>query len=235
MAYGTVEMLERPCVDCGRITGNYCDFCLAANREPDEEWADGQHTPLCTYCDKDFGRCHFCRKQLWVRRPAWDRPPSPPAGVSPGDGVDEAPTTFQHGHRGPPGQAAGAATASGDEQTAKVTGTHEDVSSAAAGNPCGGYCAIRPHDEIEIERQPAEPPGSDDERECGGRRTLKQCVCRMLKGGRCKHAIFSYDSETEWLCGPCTDGYCSCQCSGCVEGTPRHPYDKGKAILIVRP
>ena len=57
----------------------------------------------------------------------------------------------------------------------------------------------------------------------------------MLKGGRCKHAIFSYDSTTEWFCGPCTDGYCSCQCSGCVEGTPTHPYDKGKAILIVRP
>ena len=61
MACGTVEMLNRPCVDCGRVTGNYCDYCLAVSREPDEEWANGQHTPLCTYCDKDFDQCHFCR------------------------------------------------------------------------------------------------------------------------------------------------------------------------------
>ena len=33
MCYGKPEMLRRPCVDCGRITGNFCDFdCSAALR-----------------------------------------------------------------------------------------------------------------------------------------------------------------------------------------------------------
>ena len=64
-------------------------------------------------------------------------------------------------------------------------------------------------------------PASDKERECGGRRRLKQCECRKLSGGRCKHAIFSYASESaSWFCGLCTDDYCSCRCPGCREGTP---------------
>ena len=64
-----------------------------------------------------------------------------------------------------------------------------------------------------------------------------QCECRKLKGGRCKHAIFSYASASEpgWFCGLCTDNYCSCRCPGCMEGAPEPPYGKGKAILIVRP
>ena len=83
MAYGTVEMLNRPCVDCGRITGSYCDYCLAEDREEDEEWAAGQHTPLCTHCDRDFDMCHFCRRQLWARQPAWGQPLQQPPEVSP--------------------------------------------------------------------------------------------------------------------------------------------------------
>ena len=63
-----------------------------------------------------------------------------------------------------------------------------------------------------------------------------QCECRKLSGGRCKHAIFSYASESaSWFCGLCTDDYCSCRCPGCREGAPEEPYGKGKAILMIRP
>ena len=72
VAYGTVEMLTRPCVDCGRITGCFCDHCFAQDRIADEQWAENQRTPLCTACDREFDKCHFCRRQLWARRPARD-------------------------------------------------------------------------------------------------------------------------------------------------------------------
>ena len=60
MAWGTgsQEMLH-PCVDCGQITGRYCDYCLAEDRVEDQEWAPGQQTPLCSSCDRTFGSCHF--------------------------------------------------------------------------------------------------------------------------------------------------------------------------------
>ena len=51
LAYGDQEMLTRPCVDCGLLTGRFCDWCFAADRLPNEEWADGQMTPLCSDCD----------------------------------------------------------------------------------------------------------------------------------------------------------------------------------------
>ena len=70
LAHGTVEMLNRPCVDCGLVTGCYCDWCRAADRLPDEEWADGhQMTPLCTFCDRKHDACHYCRGQLWCVPP----------------------------------------------------------------------------------------------------------------------------------------------------------------------
>ena len=72
VAYGTVEMLTRPCVDCGRITCCFCDYCFAKYRIEDEQWAENQRTPLCTVCDREFDKCHFCRRQLWARPPARD-------------------------------------------------------------------------------------------------------------------------------------------------------------------
>ena len=63
-------MLCRPCVDCGRYTGCYCDGdelgisgrpCLASDRVPGEAWAVNQRTTLCTNCDRRHGLCHFCR------------------------------------------------------------------------------------------------------------------------------------------------------------------------------
>ena len=36
------EMLCRPCVDCGLETGCFCDYCLACDRCPKEQWAAGR-------------------------------------------------------------------------------------------------------------------------------------------------------------------------------------------------
>ena len=65
LATGSEEMLNRPCVDCGLVTGSFCDYCEAADRCPDEEWAAHQMTPLCTKCDRKWNACHFCRGQQW--------------------------------------------------------------------------------------------------------------------------------------------------------------------------
>ena len=59
----------RPCVECGLITGNFCDGgitckydeCLAANRISTEQWNKGQRTPLCTHCEARVRFCRFCR------------------------------------------------------------------------------------------------------------------------------------------------------------------------------
>ena len=59
------------CVDCGRRTGNYCDFCLAKDRIPDAAWGEQQRTPLCTDCDRQHDQCHFCRNQVWCVPPTW--------------------------------------------------------------------------------------------------------------------------------------------------------------------
>ena len=67
--FGTRELLLRPCVDCGLITGRFCDHCRAADRLPGEAWADGQRTPLCSHCDNKHDACHFCRGQLWCAPP----------------------------------------------------------------------------------------------------------------------------------------------------------------------
>ena len=75
LAVGDREMLCRPCVDCGLRTGCFCDWCLAADRLPDEKWAAGQLTPLCTHCDREYGACHFCREEPhWVTPPPHDLP-----------------------------------------------------------------------------------------------------------------------------------------------------------------
>lgn len=71
LAEGTTEMLNRPCVDCGQVTGRFCDHCHAEMRVPQEEWAPGQHTPLCSTCDNTHNACHFCRGQKWCTPPPW--------------------------------------------------------------------------------------------------------------------------------------------------------------------
>ena len=70
LASGHSGMLFRACVDCGLITGCFCEYCLAAQRMPEETWAPNQCTPLCTKCDiKNHGICHFCRGVAWVAPP----------------------------------------------------------------------------------------------------------------------------------------------------------------------
>jgi hypothetical protein len=71
LASGDAQMLIRPCVDCGLWTGRFCDFCYAAARLPNEEWADGQLTPLCSDCDNLRGGCHFCCGVKWCVPPPW--------------------------------------------------------------------------------------------------------------------------------------------------------------------
>ena len=61
LAFGDEKTLCRPCVDCGLVTGRFCDYCYAEDRMPDEDWAPGQMTPLCSKCDNKHDRCHFCR------------------------------------------------------------------------------------------------------------------------------------------------------------------------------
>ena len=34
LAAGDPQTLTRPCIDCGLITGRFCDFCLAKDRFP---------------------------------------------------------------------------------------------------------------------------------------------------------------------------------------------------------
>ena len=58
-------MLFRPCVDCGLMTGCFCDWCFAAERSPKEVWAERQKTPLCTKCDTKFKCCHYCKGLHW--------------------------------------------------------------------------------------------------------------------------------------------------------------------------
>ena len=68
-AYGDVEMLFRPCVDCGLYTGSYCDYCMAEHRDPTGVYAEGQMTPLCSSCDNKYGECRYCREVPWCAPP----------------------------------------------------------------------------------------------------------------------------------------------------------------------
>ena len=69
LASGPTDMLVRPCVDCGLITGRFCDFCLAEERCPTEVWCENQMTPLCSKCEEKHDKCHFCRKVSWATPP----------------------------------------------------------------------------------------------------------------------------------------------------------------------
>ena len=61
-----------PCVDCGLLTGNFCDGgdavgydrCFSSERVPKDyppEVYGNRRTPLCSYCEARFGTCRFCR------------------------------------------------------------------------------------------------------------------------------------------------------------------------------
>jgi len=84
LAFGDMETLCRPCVDCGRRTGRFCDHCLAKWRIPTEQWHSGQHTPFCSYCEELHDRCRFCRMEAERTAGPAARPtfgPEPPPGL----------------------------------------------------------------------------------------------------------------------------------------------------------
>ena len=55
--------LVRPCVDCGLITGNFCDGigyeCYAEVHVPGEDWCVNQRTPFCNFCESKRPACRF--------------------------------------------------------------------------------------------------------------------------------------------------------------------------------
>ena len=62
LAKSDTATLIRPCVDCGRRTGNFCEAeCFAADWMPSEAWADAQITPQCTECETKYVLCHYCQ------------------------------------------------------------------------------------------------------------------------------------------------------------------------------
>ena len=68
-AVGDAATLNRPCIDCGRVTGNYCDsyprnICLARLRKPRERWEPNQRTPFCRECESHEPYCRYCRAEV---------------------------------------------------------------------------------------------------------------------------------------------------------------------------
>ena len=42
-------------------------------RIPNETWTPGQATPLCSSCDDNYDRCHYCRGIHMARPFTWGR------------------------------------------------------------------------------------------------------------------------------------------------------------------
>ena len=68
IAFGSIDDFIKPCVDCGQMTGRYCEgrndgarvregnICLAAFRI-----LSGPYAPFCSQCESKLRVCHFCR------------------------------------------------------------------------------------------------------------------------------------------------------------------------------
>ena len=92
LCFGSLEQLNRPCVDCGQWTGRFCDYCYAVDRLPSEQWADGQLTPLCSACDNARDSCHYCRGVQWCSPFPWGQNPTVPADTESSTDSDEEST-----------------------------------------------------------------------------------------------------------------------------------------------
>ena len=126
-------ILMRACVDCGRVTGRFCDYCTAASRFPQGDasgrmWAAGQMTPLCSDCDNFRDGCHYCLG-LWVTRPV-------PLYFSPEQLAAQGGMTGGSGAR-PPGAAG--RDADGGGPAARHRGNAPRDSGGAAGPSGGGH------------------------------------------------------------------------------------------------
>ena len=72
-----------PCVDCGLLTGNFCDggprlnyedLCYACLWDPKAYPAEStQRTPLCSYCETLNKHCRFCRGEEGCTPPTRDQ------------------------------------------------------------------------------------------------------------------------------------------------------------------
>ena len=59
------DTFKKPCIECGLITGNFCDGqtgeCFAKDTIKDGKFEPGQRTPMCTKCEKKYRFCKVCR------------------------------------------------------------------------------------------------------------------------------------------------------------------------------
>jgi len=141
LAAGTMELLCRPCVDCRRVTGRFCDYCFAADRMPEQTWADNQLTPFCSQCEETHVRCKYCRQDLAARTPRTGtqrREAAPNPADTAVVGHLRALTTSRHyGHLvGLP--AASAATGLGHGGGGAPTGTYDSPATTINGKPVFG-------------------------------------------------------------------------------------------------
>ena len=69
------EAFHKPCIDCGRITGNFCDGvhgdCYAEDTNTVDKFQPGQRTPLCTDCERQYTLCRVCRGSNGCTPPGW--------------------------------------------------------------------------------------------------------------------------------------------------------------------
>ena len=66
---GKIVSLIRPCVDCGLLTGNFCEAdCFAEYwlGSKLEDWNDNQFTSQCSACEQRYKCCHFCLGKAWA-------------------------------------------------------------------------------------------------------------------------------------------------------------------------
>jgi len=131
LAVGPMELLCRPCVDCSRVTGRFCDYCFAADRMPEQTWADDQLTPFCSQCEDTHGSCKYCRQDIAARTPrTGTQHREPPGGPTGGLGSD------WHRLVGLP--AASAATGLGHGGGGAPTGTYDSPATTINGKPVFG-------------------------------------------------------------------------------------------------
>ena len=55
-----------PCIDCGHMTGSWCDGCEKTMEEQKKRL-----TPLCSICEKHVLVCHRCRGVAMATPFAW--------------------------------------------------------------------------------------------------------------------------------------------------------------------
>ena len=92
-ACGQPEDFISPCVDCGHVTGSWCDKgttdqnCYLRTYLHPMQFAKAaypadKNTPLCTSCDSRFNMCPFCRGVPSATPEAWQHKDGVPATLA---------------------------------------------------------------------------------------------------------------------------------------------------------